>query len=197
MGPLDREVLEQRARDRRARGLDRAVLAAGENRAVEAAQRAISSPLLDDISIQGARGVLINITGGPSLTLHEVNEAATLIQEEADDDANIIFGAVIDDTMGEQVRITVIATGFGESATMVHPLARNAAAPADRRSDVAADGRRVVRRGTVVDPAAELETPTWMRRAGEQSPGAERASGRASRDEPDYDVPAFLRRSAE
>jgi cell division protein FtsZ len=83
-----------------------AALAEGENRAIEAAQRAISSPLLEDVRIEGARGVLINITGGQSLTLHEVNEAATLIQEEADDDANIIFGAVIDDTMGEQLRIT-------------------------------------------------------------------------------------------
>jgi cell division protein FtsZ len=91
-----------------------AALAEGENRAVEAAQRAISSPLLDDLSIQGARGVLINITGGSDLTLHEVNEAATLIQEEADDDANIIFGAVIDESMGDKIRITVIATGFGE-----------------------------------------------------------------------------------
>ena len=91
-----------------------AAIASGENRAVEAAQRAISSPLLDDISIQGARGVLINITGGADLSLHEVNEAATLIQEEADDDANIIFGAVIDESMGDAIRITVIATGFGE-----------------------------------------------------------------------------------
>jgi cell division protein FtsZ len=91
-----------------------AALASGENRAIEAAQRAISSPLLDDLSIQGARGVLINITGGADLTLHEVNEAATLIQEEADDDANIIFGAVIDESMEDAIRITVIATGFGE-----------------------------------------------------------------------------------
>src|SRR5262249_26506022 len=99
-----------------------ASVAQGENRAIEAAHKAISSPLLEDLSINGARGVLINITGGPSLTLHEVNEAATLVQEEADDEANIIFGAVIDDTMGEQVRITVIATGFAESAPMLHPL---------------------------------------------------------------------------
>jgi cell division protein FtsZ len=176
-----------------------AALAEGENRAIDAAQRAISSPLLEDVSIQGARGVLINITGGPSLTLHEVNEAATLIQEEADDDANIIFGAVIDDTMGEQVRITVIATGFGEAAAMVHPLGRGTAAPADRRGNVTADGRPIVRRGTVVDPEAELETPTWMRREREpQKP--ERATSRAQpagRDEPDYDVPAFIRRGAE
>ncbi len=103
-----------------------AAVASGENRAVEAAQRAISSPLLDDISIQGARGVLINITGGTDLSLHEVNEAATLIQEEADEDANIIFGAVIDDSMGDQLRITVIATGFGEAERpAVHPVAES------------------------------------------------------------------------
>jgi cell division protein FtsZ len=176
-----------------------AALAEGENRAIDAAQRAISSPLLEDVRIEGARGVLINITGGPSLTLHEVNEAATLIQEEADDDANIIFGAVIDDTMGEQVRITVIATGFGESAAMVHPLGRGAAAPVDRRGNVTADGRPIVRRGTLVDPDAELETPTWMRRA-EQPHAPERSTGRVQatgRDEPDYDVPAFIRRGAE
>src|SRR3989475_4874372 len=93
-----------------------AAVAQGENRAVEAAQKAISSPLLEDLSIQGALGVLINITGPPDLSLHEVNEAATLIQEEAEDDANIIFGAVIDESMGDEVRITVIATGFGERA---------------------------------------------------------------------------------
>ena len=69
----------------------------GENRAVEAAQRAISSPLLEDVSIKGARGLLINVTGGPDMSLYEVNEAASLIQEEAHEDANIIFGAVIDE----------------------------------------------------------------------------------------------------
>src|SRR5258706_827337 len=90
-----------------------AATASGENRAVEAAQKAISSPLLEDVSIQGARGVLINITGGLDLGRHAANAAATLIQEEADDEANIIFGAVIDETMGDEVRITVIATGFG------------------------------------------------------------------------------------
>src|SRR5438067_12184471 len=79
-----------------------AAAASGENRAIEAAQKAISSPLLEDISIQGARGVLINITGGPDLCLHEVNEAASMIQEEADDDANIIFGAVIDDAIVDE-----------------------------------------------------------------------------------------------
>jgi cell division protein FtsZ len=88
--------------------------AAGEDRAAEAAERAISSPLLEGNSISGARGLLINITGGPDLSLYEVNEAASLIQEEAHEDANIIFGAVIDETIADEIRVTVIATGFGE-----------------------------------------------------------------------------------
>jgi len=84
----------------------------GDNRAVEAARRAISSPLLEDISIEGAKGVLINITGGTDLTLHEVKEASTLIYQAADEDANIILGAVIDENIGDKVKFTVIATGF-------------------------------------------------------------------------------------
>ena len=88
----------------------------GEHRSVEAAQRAISSPLLEDASIHGARGVLINITGGEDMTLHEVSEAAQIIQEAADPDANIIFGAVIDRALQGQVKVTVIATGFARDA---------------------------------------------------------------------------------
>src|SRR3954469_7368691 len=86
--------------------------ARGENRAIEATQEAISSPLLEEASIKGARGVLINITGGPDLTLYEINEAASIVREEADEDANIIFGHVIDETMADAMKITVIATGF-------------------------------------------------------------------------------------
>jgi len=86
--------------------------ARGENRAIEATQEAISSPLLEEASIKGARGVLINITGGHDLTLFEVNEAASIVREEADEDANIIFGHVIDETMADAMKITVIATGF-------------------------------------------------------------------------------------
>jgi cell division protein FtsZ len=86
--------------------------ASGERRAIEAAQQAISSPLLEDVSITGATGILINITGGPDLTLFEVNEASSLIQEAAHEDANIIFGSVIDPNICDEVRITVIATGF-------------------------------------------------------------------------------------
>lgn len=96
-------------------------VASGDNRAVEAAQRAISSPLLEDATINGARGVLINISGGPDMTLHEVSEASTIVQEAADPGANIIFGTVIDEAMGDSIKITVIATGFDQPATDVHP----------------------------------------------------------------------------
>ncbi len=89
--------------------------AGGEERAVLAAQQAISSPLLDSAHIGGAQGVLVNITGGPDLTLIEVDEATSIIFEEAGQDANIIFGAVIDPAMADEIRVTVIATGFSQS----------------------------------------------------------------------------------
>jgi cell division protein FtsZ len=89
-------------------------VASGENRSVEAAQRAISSPLLEDITIEGARGLLINITGGENMTLSEINEATTLVQKEAHEDANVIWGMVVDKAMKEEIRVTVIATGFGK-----------------------------------------------------------------------------------
>ncbi len=88
-------------------------VASGENRAIEAATAAISSPLLENITIDGATGIIINVTGGSDLTLWEVNEASTLITEAAHEDAEIIFGAVIDESMGDQISVTVIATGFG------------------------------------------------------------------------------------
>jgi cell division protein FtsZ len=93
----------------------------GKKRAGEAAEMAISSPLLEDVSIEGATGILINITGGPDLTLHEVNEASSLIQQAAHEDANIIFGSVIDPNLSDEVRITVIATGFDHSARIAMP----------------------------------------------------------------------------
>src|SRR5512133_3556938 len=86
--------------------------AAGDKRAVEAMQAAISSPLLEDVTLDGAMGLLVNISGGAGLTLHEVNEAVTMAQSAADPDANIIFGSVIDERLGDEVKITVIATGF-------------------------------------------------------------------------------------
>src|SRR4051812_23219136 len=88
----------------------------GEHRAVEAATNAISSPLLEDVSVEGATGIIINITGGSALKIHEVNEATTLIMEAAHEDAEIIFGTVIDEQMNDKVKVTVIATGLGGSA---------------------------------------------------------------------------------
>jgi cell division protein FtsZ len=87
-------------------------VSSGEHRAVEAAQRAISSPLLEEASIEGAKGVLINVTGSSDMTLFEVHEAASIIQEAADEEANIIFGTVIDNNMRDEIKVTVIATGF-------------------------------------------------------------------------------------
>jgi cell division protein FtsZ len=87
--------------------------AAGEAKAIQAAQQAISSPLLEGVSIRGAQGVLVNITGGPQMTLHEISEATSIIYEEAGDKANIIFGAVIDENLKDSIFVTVIATGFG------------------------------------------------------------------------------------
>jgi cell division protein FtsZ len=95
----------------------------GQDRALDAARRAISSPLLEGASVNGARGVIINVTGGPDLSLVEVSEASSIVQEAADDDANIIFGAVVDPALKGKVKITVIATGFGGD-----PPARSASA---------------------------------------------------------------------
>jgi len=174
-----------------------AAIAQGENRAVEAAQKAISSPLLEEVSIKGARGVLINITGGPDLSLHEVNEAATLIQEEADEEANIIFGAVIDESMGDEVRITVIATGFGEQPEAGE---KPRPGPRDARAAGAGEGRPVKRLGLLAED--ELDVPTWQRRRQEPpvaGRGAQRPAPKAADEEPagDYDVPTFLRRGAD
>src|SRR5580765_319657 len=105
-------------------------VAEGPDRAMEAARRAISSPLLEGASVNGSRGVIINITGGPDLTLTEVSEAASIVQEAADEEANIIFGAVIDPALNGKVKITVIATGFGAQA-VARPAAPAATTPVD------------------------------------------------------------------
>ena len=118
----------------------------GENRAIEAAKKAISSRLLEDGSIHGARGVLLNITGGHDLLLHEVSEASNIIHEAADPDANIIFGAVLDESMKDEVKMTVIATGF------------------DRRAE-AGSVVAAVTNNKVAAPAPDLEIPAFLRRA--------------------------------
>src|SRR6476659_7071405 len=106
--------------------------ATGENRAIKATQQAISSPLLEEATIQGAKGVLINITGGSDLTLFEVNAASSIIRESADDDANIIFGAVIDEDLHDEMKITVIATGFERESISVASAAATTAMPAQQ-----------------------------------------------------------------
>jgi cell division protein FtsZ len=149
--------------------------ASGENRAVEAAQRAISSPLLEDNTIQGAHGVLLNITGGPDMTLHEINEASSLIQKEAHEDANIIFGTVIDKNMGDEIRITVIATGFEDMAQKRQGIPNITRMGGYRREDLSmpaylrnkekpAESANVVKLGTIDDENLDLEIPTFLRR---------------------------------
>lgn len=158
--------------------------AEGENRAVEAAQRAISSPLLEDIHIDGAKGLLINITAGPDLTLYEVNEAASLIQKDAHEDANIFFGAVIDGDAGEEVTVTVIATGFGKAEELAQKeMKGNLSLVSNPRQDELdiptwireKDRKRVkpevIKVGTIIDTffneGVEFDTPTFLRRQAE------------------------------
>jgi cell division protein FtsZ len=152
-------------------------IARGENRAVEAAQKAISSPLLEDNTIQGAQGILLNITGGPDMTLYEVNEASSLIHAEAHEDANIIFGTVIDDTMGDDIRITLIATGFDEQrlkkdkpqnvAHMGSFKKEDLSVPAYLRKERAIEkmeNMTVVKMGMIDDHTADIEIPTFLRK---------------------------------
>jgi cell division protein FtsZ len=137
--------------------------ATGENRAIEATQQAISSPLLEEATIQGARGVLINITGGPDLTLFEVNAASSIIRESADDDANIIFGAVIDENLTDEMKITVIATGFDRESASVASAAVTTAIPAPPPRFVArpADDLPRPMMSSRVD---DLDVPTFIRK---------------------------------
>jgi cell division protein FtsZ len=160
-------------------------IARGDNRAVDAAQRAISSPLLEDISIDGARGMLVNVTAGNDLTLHEVHEAISLIQESAHPDANIIFGAVIDESMEEEIRITVIATGIGRTEKV----------KLDVEKKVASIGVGGTFRGdeTLYD---NLDIPTFRRTPKKEVDPLRiiKAGGTSSkREEADLDVPTFLR----
>jgi cell division protein FtsZ len=165
--------------------------AGGENRAIEAAQRAISSPLLEDITISGARGILINITGGADLTLYEVNEASTLVQEEAHEEANIIFGAVIDENLKEEMRVTVIATGFGRAEEREERIPESRTASAEREKTVVSFGRRDNR-----------DIPTFIRQEKTvelKEKLAKSARGRlpANLGEDEYDIPTFLRKQAD
>src|SRR5687767_13547409 len=138
--------------------------ARGENRAAEATQQAISSPLLEEATIQGAKGVLINITGGPDLTLYEVNTASTIIRESADDDANIIFGAVIDETMTDEMKITVIATGFDKEAVAVASTASATTLPATPPRFVTRPNDDLPRPMMANPRVDDLDVPTFIRK---------------------------------
>jgi len=131
--------------------------ASGESRATEAAKAAISSPLLEQ-SVEGATGILLNITGGGDLGLFEVNEAAEIIQSAADSTSNIIFGAVIDNNLGDEVRVTVIATGFDRGRGRPFGTAPTPAEP--RRRDVTMDDRQ---RSSLEIPDDEIDIPPFLK----------------------------------
>jgi cell division protein FtsZ len=179
-------------------------LAEGESRAMVAANAAISSPLLEDASVKGARGVIINVTGGPDLSLVEVSEASAIIQEAAHEEANIIFGAVVEPEMKGKVKITVIATGFDRPAMGRQTSPSAAQTPVDLHSyaswkqesteRVAAAGGGAARMSFSRRPVLDLPLSTPRLPEVEEtstSPGAE--------FEPvsPLDVPAFLRRQSE
>jgi cell division protein FtsZ len=141
--------------------------ASGEHKTVEAAQRAIGSPLLDDVSITGATSVLINITGNANLTMYEIHEASSLIQEEAHEDAEVIWGWVVDESMGDESRVTVIASGFEETRQMLQPqsIERRVNERVVRNVGGARAGRaRELHSG--IDPIYEdYDIPTFFRNA--------------------------------
>ena len=181
-------------------------MAEGENRAMTAANAAISSPLLEDASVKGARGVIINVTGGPDLSLVEVSEASLIIQEAAHAEANIIFGAVVDPRMEGRVKITVIATGFDRPAAAHTAAASAAQTPVDLQSYAAWTRQDVSERSVAVGagaprftftrrPPAEapvaLPLPEPAATADDFGPGAEFEPASP------LDVPAFLRRQSD
>ena len=179
-------------------------ISTGPNRAYEAAQSAVSSPLLDEVSISGAEALLVNVTGGESMTLHEINEAVTVVVDAAGHDANVIFGAVIDESMGDSLSITVIATGFGKGDVKARSVeGMRAAAAAGPRIYEIEPRERAARPPIMVRAAREEEhepeeapapVPT-ARPTYRMSPGTVRRpfGGRALTKE-NMDVPAFMRK---
>jgi len=176
-------------------------IAEGPERAMEAARKAISSPLLEGASVNGARGVIINVTGGPDLSLVEVSEASSIVQEAADEDANIIFGAVVDPALKGKVKITVIATGFGPQVGTTRMPAAPGATPVDLSAYGEAARVRAEQHPAAAAPGPSIST---SRRAAFDLPFAASAGsapapgGKASEPDLDlqspFDVPAFLRR---
>jgi cell division protein FtsZ len=162
--------------------------ATGDRRAVEAMQAAISSPLLEDVTLDGATGLLVNISGGPNLTLHEVNEAVSMAQSAADPDANIIFGSVINESLADEVKITVIATGF-------QPPASRAAArtPVQVQVPVTAPVVKAVPPPLPTEARAPVRLTQAVVPVAARPPTARR-EGFTPLDEDQYDIPAFLRK---
>ncbi len=170
-------------------------VASGENRAIEAAERAISHPLLEDLSISGAKGVLMNITSTSDLTMEEMTEASERIYHEVGEDADIIWGAVIDDSLGDEMRVTVIATGIGGPA---------AVSKIPEKSKDTAVVRRVVKdvRRPDLKPVPDYEEPTFLRKKEKeaaQEPITELYRGHRGMeiDNNDLDIPTFLRKKAD
>lgn len=157
-------------------------ISSGENRATEASNMAISSPLLEGVSIAGAQGILINITGGPSLSLTEVDEATKIIHEAAGEEANVILGTVIDENMSEEMMVTVIATGFNKRAALVQRPAKPSSILVDRVPVGQSDLQR-------------YDAPTILRRGVELPNNPMREVGQQNRiDKSDTERPAFLRK---
>jgi cell division protein FtsZ len=169
----------------------------GENRAMESAQQAISSPLLDNISIAGATGVLVNITGGADLTLGEVHQINEIIHDAVGDDAEIIFGAVHEPAMQGEIRVTVIATGFDKAmqpgAPVPSPALELPSVLAKSSPVIPFPGNRPVRTGTVARPSMPGTPVVPAPEAARPRPqGGERSSG--SQDLSDMEIPTFIRR---
>jgi len=180
-------------------------LAEGENRAMAAANLAISSPLLEDASVKGARGVIINVTGGPDLSLVEVSEASGIIQEAAHEDANIIFGAVVDPQMGGKVKITVIATGFDRPAATRSLSPTASQTPVDLQSYATwkqEAGERVAAAAgsggsrVTFSRRPALDLPKSMPQPAQEAAPAATPGAEFEPVSP-LDVPAFLRRQSE
>jgi cell division protein FtsZ len=165
-------------------------VARGPNRAQEAAQKAINSPLLEDGSVTGARGVLLNISGGANMTLHEVGEAASIIQDAADPQANIIVGQVINPDLKDDLVVTVVATGFekDEPAPRLSAGTRAAATPSHAAAEPALAG---VRDAGGDEAGKQIEKPAFLRRFSSKRDQQERLS--LTTEDP-WDVPTFLRK---